>query len=95
MNLINNPNLLEKEEFSALLLPIAHLSEEVEYRKDFEKVTDKDYKHLVIDINRIYISLVYEWVRYLRFNKKNYPYIIHIALRTNPFDESTSIYVKD
>ena len=87
MDLINNPNLFEKIEFSELLMAISHLSEELEYQKDLQNISENDFNHLVFDMNRVYVSLVYEWIRYLRFNKKNHPYVIDIVLRTNPFNK--------
>ena len=38
INLINNPNLLEKEEFTELTNAILHLDEELEHRKDLALV---------------------------------------------------------
>lgn len=95
MGLINNSNLLEKEEFSALLLSVFHLCEELDYRNDVDKLSDADFKHLVGDMDRVYASLVYEWLRYLKHLKKFYPYMISIAIRTNPFDNEASVYFKD
>ncbi len=76
LNLIENPNLHEKEQFSALLMAISHLAEELEYRDDVSAIGENDFLHLVFDMNRVYESLVYEWVRYLRYNKKNYPSVM-------------------
>ena len=55
INLINNPNLLEKEEFTGLINAILHLD----------------------DLN------------------KHYPYMIALIIRTNPFDETASVYVTE
>ena len=38
INLINNPNLLEKEEFTSLITAILHLDEELEHRKDLAQI---------------------------------------------------------
>ncbi len=95
VNLINNPNLLEKEEFSALLLAIFHLCDELELREDFTKISKADFNHLKIDMDRVYSILVYEWVRYLRHLYKFHPYMLSIAIRINPFDKDASIYVDD
>lgn len=94
INLINNSNLLEKEEFSSLILSIFHISEELEYRDDLTKVSEADFNHLVGDLDRIYSNLVYEWIRYLRHLRKYYPYMISIAIRTNPFDDDANIYLE-
>ena len=94
INLINNPNLLEKEEFTGLINAILHLDEELEHRKDLSLVTDADFGHLNGDMQRVYNKLVYEWVYYLKYLYKNYPYMIALIIRTNPFDEDAEVYVK-
>ena len=94
INLINNPNLLEKEEFTGLINAILHLDEELEHRKDLSLVTDTDFAHLNGDMHRVYNKLVYEWVYYLRYLNKHYPYMIALIIRTNPFDDDAEVYVK-
>ena len=94
INLINNPNLLEKEEFTGLINAILHLDEELEHRKDLSLVTDTDFAHLNGDMHRVYNKLVYEWVYYLRYLNKHYPYMITLIIRTNPFDDDAEVYVK-
>jgi len=94
INLINNPNLLEKEEFTELINAILHLDEELEHRKDLTLVTDADFAHLNGDMQRVYNKLVYEWVYYLKYLYKHYPYMIALIVRTNPFDEDAEVYVK-
>jgi hypothetical protein len=95
IRLLENPNLLEKDTFSNLLLAIFHLDEELE-RRDFNRdLIESDYEHLTNDINRVYSSLIYEWVNYLYYLKLHYPYMFSIAVRTNPFDDNASIYVNE
>lgn len=95
INLINNPNLLEKEEFTGLINAILHLDEELEHRTDLALVSDTDFGHLNGDMQRVYNKLVYEWVYYLKYLYKNYPYMIALMIRTNPFDETADVYVKE
>lgn len=94
INLINNPNLLEKEEFTGLINAILHLDEELEHRKDLSLVTDADFAHLNGDMHRVYNKLIHEWVYYLRYLNKHYPYMIALIIRTNPFDEDAQVYVQ-
>lgn len=94
INLINNPNLLEKEEFTELINAILHLDEELEHRKNLALVTDADFGHLNGDMKRVYDKLVYEWVYYLKYLYKHYPYMIALVVRTNPFDADADVYVK-
>ena len=95
VGLLNNPNLLEKEEFSGLLTAILHLDEELEHRPDLSKVSDIDFNHLNGDMERIYNKLIHEWIYYLKYLNKHYPYMIALIIRTNPFDESADVYVKE
>ncbi len=95
INLINNPNLLEKEEFTGLINAILHLDEELEHRQKLDLVTNSDFAHLNGDMKRVYEKLVYEWVYYLRYLNKHYPYMIALIIRTNPFDETASVYVTE
>ncbi|WP_298501299.1 hypothetical protein [uncultured Methanobrevibacter sp.] len=95
INLINNPNILEKEEFTGLVNAILHLDEELEHRADFALVNDADFGHLNGDMQRVYDKLVYEWVYYLKYLYKHYPYMIALIIRTNPFDETAEVYVKE
>ena len=95
ISLLENPNLLEKDNFSALLLATFHLDEELERRGDLNNLTEPDFNHLIGDINRVYSNLMYEYVYYMRYLKRNYPYMISIALRTNPFDIDADIHVKN
>ena len=95
INLINNPNLLEKEEFTELINAILHLDEELEHRKDLALVNDTDFGHLNGDMQRVYNKLVYEWVYYLKYLDKHYPYMIALIIRTNPFDKDADVYVKE
>jgi hypothetical protein len=90
LRLLENPNLLEHESFTALLLAVFHLAEELEKRKDVRKLPDSDYQHLAGDIHRAYGLLVDEWLSYMRYLKDNYPYLFSLAMRTNPFDEEVS-----
>ena len=94
INLINNPNLLEKEEFTGLINAILHLDEELEHRTDLALVNDSDFGHLNGDMQRVYAKLVYEWVYYLKYLDKHYPYMIALIIRTNPFDKDASVYVE-
>lgn len=95
IDLLQNPNFLEKASFSNLLLSIFHLEEELELRTDLNKITEKDFEHLIGDIDRVYCRLTYEWISYLEYLNKHYPYMSSIIKRTNPFDPDKEVYVND
>lgn len=95
IELIENPNIIEKDSFSNLLLSIFHLDDELELRSDLDKVTKKDFEHLIGDINRVYCRLTYEWIKYLEFLNEHYPYMSSITIRANPFNPEDNIYITD
>jgi hypothetical protein len=95
LTLLENPNLVEHESFTNLLLSILHLTDELENRHSFAKLPESDFKHLSDDIKRVYNQLILEWLDYMRHLKKDYPYLFSLALRINPFDENASVEIAD
>jgi len=94
LRLLENPNLLEHEEFTGLLRAVFHLTEELVKRLNFEELPQTDLLHLAGDIKRAYINLIHQWLDYMRHLKNNYPYLFSLAMRTNPFDQEASCIVK-
>jgi len=93
LRLLENPNLLEHETFTALLWAVFHLTEELCARPDFKDLPEADYEHLVGDIKRVYSLLIVEWIIYIRHLYNNYPYLYSLAVRTNPFDIKASVII--
>lgn len=94
LRIFENPYLLEHESFTELLRAVLHLKEELLHRENLENLPAEDYKHLSGDIRRVYVLLVYEWLDYMKYLKKNYPYLFSLAIRTNPFDRNASVVLK-
>jgi hypothetical protein len=94
MRLLENPNLLEHDSFSNLLLAVFHLSEELAQRPDLQRLTAADLKHLASDVQRGYVLLIKEWLAYLAHLQSRYPYLFSLALRTNPFDPFATPEIK-
>lgn len=94
-DLLENPNLIEKDSFSNLLLAIFHLNDELSLRTDLDRITEVDFAHIVGDIDRVYCRLTYEWLKYLQFLKKHYPYMSSITIRRNPFNPDRCIYIEE
>ena len=86
LTLIENPNLLEHDEFTDLLWAVFHLIEELEARSSFAGLSAADLDHLSGDINRVYSLLLREWLTYIRHLKQDYPYLFSLAVRTNPLN---------
>ncbi|MDO8282373.1 MAG: hypothetical protein Q7U10_07095 [Thermodesulfovibrionia bacterium] len=94
LRLLENQNLLEHDSFTDLLWAVFHLSEELDARQDLSQLTEKDGKHLELDINRAYNHLLFEWLMYMKHMKKSYPYLFSLAVRTNIFRDDPSPEVK-
>jgi hypothetical protein len=93
MRLIENPILLEHENFTNLLRTVFHLAEELAYRGDIDSTPDSDVRHLTGDIERVYTLLTREWALYMIFLRQNFPYLLSLSIRINPFDRSLSVAV--
>jgi voltage-gated potassium channel len=95
LRLIENPIIHEHETFTELLRAIFHLRDELLNRSDLFKVSDSDRKHLEGDIIRAYKLLIFQWLRYIHYLKKNYRYLFSLAMRINPFDPKADAAVKN
>jgi len=93
LGLLENPNLLEHESFTDLLWAVFHLTEELDFRKEVNRLSKGDHGHLSNDIKRAYRLLVHEWLVYMKHLKDNYPYLFSLAIRTNPFDPNASVEI--
>lgn len=94
LRLLENPVLMEHESFTDLLRAAFHLTEELERRGDFTGLPESDLSHLNGDIARVYSLLVGQWLGYMEYLQKNYPYLFSLAMRSNPFDETASPVVR-
>jgi hypothetical protein len=94
IRLLENPILLEHEEFTSTLRAVFHLTEELDYRRDIQTLPDTDIAHLTGDTKRVYSLLILEWLSYMRYLKEHYPYLFSLAMRTNPFDPEASPVVR-
>ena len=90
LRLLENPNLLEHESFSNLLMAVFHLTEELVARREPGSLPDSDRRHLAGDVERVYEQLVDRWLDYMKHLRSNYPYLFSLAVRTNPFDQDAT-----
>jgi len=93
LSLLGNANLLEHDKFTDLLWAVFHLTDELEYRLDFEHLPAADLLHLALDLRRAFGLLTLEWLAYMRHLKHDYPYLFSLAIRTNPFDAEASAII--
>lgn len=94
LRLLENPVLLEHQDFTDLLRAVFHLTEELERREDVGIIPETDVIHLSGDVNRVYRLITFEWLSYMRYLEKSLPVLFSLAIRTNPFDEEASVIVK-
>ncbi|MDI6866330.1 hypothetical protein [Methanoculleus sp.] len=90
LRLLENPVLLEHESFTELLRAVFHLAEELERRGEFTGLPASDVGHLAGDVDRVYDRLIGEWLAYMEYLQRNYPYLFSLSMRSNPFDETAS-----
>jgi len=95
LSLLQNPHLLEHENFTDLLWAVCHLTEELEARADFAALPANDLRHLEGDLRRANSRLIREWLSYMEHLQRDYPYIFSLAVRTNPFRPDASAIVAD
>ena len=86
LGLLENPNLLEHDEFTDLLWAVFHLTEELAARQKLDGLPQSDLEHLALDIQRVYKTLTHQWVQYMQHLKVDYPYLYSLAVRTNPIN---------
>ncbi|MEJ5328936.1 MAG: hypothetical protein WHT07_02140 [Desulfobaccales bacterium] len=84
LRLLENPTLLEHEAFTNLLWAVCHLGEELGYRRDVSRLSPADREHLAGDLERAYRLLAAQWLTYLQYLKRAYPYLFSLAARINP-----------
>ena len=94
LRLLENPNLLEHESFTELLQAVFHVVDELTARKQLTQLPASDLAHLAGDIKRAYTLLARQWLEYMKHLKEIYPYLFSLAMRTNPFDETSSPIVQ-
>lgn len=96
LRLLENPNLLEHEEFTDLLWAVFHLTEELIFREDkLLELPQKDYNHLALDLRRVYSQMISAWVTYNLHLKNSYPFLFSLTMRVNPMNPEASPIVTD
>lgn len=96
LRLLENPSIGEHEIFSDTLRAIYHLRDELMNRpEDLSGLPESDLKHLGGDMTRVYGLISRQWLAYVLYLKEAYPYLFHLAVRTNPFNPEASVIVKN
>ncbi|HEX7474873.1 MAG TPA: hypothetical protein VF318_02820 [Dehalococcoidales bacterium] len=90
LSLLQNPNLLEHDQFTDLLWATTHVAEELEIRTSMANLPENDLKHVSVDIERMFGHLMAQWLAYAEHLKSNYPYLFSLVSRTHPFRQKSS-----
>lgn len=84
INLISNESIHNHEVFTDLLMSVIHLRDEILFYEN-DKGNELDISHLELDIKRVYENIAMQWLYYLEYLSKNYPFLYNNAIRVNPF----------
>ncbi|MGL4912251.1 MAG: hypothetical protein ACRC3Y_07435 [Romboutsia sp.] len=84
VNLISNESIHQHETFTDLLMSVIHLRDEIIFMEN-DKYGEIDITHLENDIIRVYKNITIQWVYYLEYLNKFYPFLYNNAIRINPF----------
>lgn len=88
LELLENPNLLERQTFTDMLFAAVHLAEELGYRQGVPGLPASDLAHLRGDVERVYRLLLGEWAGYAVHLRAHYPYMFSLVVRTHPLREA-------
>jgi hypothetical protein len=83
--MMSNASLLEKDEFSELLLSVNHIHEALKAIDDISLMSDDLVDHFHGDMEKAYRCLIKVLVSYLSFIKNEDPYLYMLAVEKNPF----------
>ena len=89
---MQNPNLIEHENFTDMLWSVFHMADELAWRGDLKKLTQQDFSHVSEDIERAYKLVILQWIDYMRYLKRFYPYIFGFAVKKSPFAEDNGVW---
>jgi hypothetical protein len=65
-------------------MSVVHLRDELDFIEN-NKNSEIDINHLKDDIIRVYKNITIQWVHYLEYLDKFYPFLYNNAIRVNPF----------
>jgi len=78
--LMSNASLIEKDEFSELLLSVNHIYEALKTMGDISGISRELIDHFHSDIERMYKNLIIVWSGYLSTIEKEDPYLYRLAI---------------
>jgi hypothetical protein len=89
LRMLENTNLMEHDSFTDMLWSVFHVADELSTR-NLAKLAGSDIDHLSYDIQRAYSALNLEWIGYMDYLEREYPYLFMLAIRRSPFKDYTA-----
>ncbi len=86
LRMLENTNLMEHDSFTDMLWSVFHVADELDTR-NLTKLSEADIDHLSNDILRAYSALNLEWIGYMDYLEREYPYLFVLAIRKSPFKD--------
>jgi len=93
LGMMQNPNLMEHQTFTDMMLALFHLYEELAGRPQLSDLPESDMDHLSGDMKRAHKLIIIEWTSYIKHLKRDYPYLFSLTARKNPFNSEVNIVV--
>ena len=84
VTLISNESILQHQIFTDLLMSVIHLRDEIMFMEK-DKESGFNTNHLENDVIRVYKNISIQWISYLEYLSKSYPFLYNNAIRVNPF----------
>ncbi|CEK34827.1 Uncharacterised protein [[Clostridium] sordellii] len=84
VTLISNENVFQHQIFTDLLMSVVHLRDEIIFMEKDDNL-ELNINHLENDVIRVYKNISIQWISYLEYLNKSYPFLYNNAVRVNPF----------
>lgn len=84
VTLISNESILQHQIFTDLLMSVIHLRDEIIFMEKDNRL-ELNINHLENDVIRVYKNISMQWISYLEYLQKSYPFLYNNAIRVNPF----------
>lgn len=88
LNMLSNDNLLEHDSFTDMLWAVFHVGDELKSCHDIDKLTKDETLHIANDVHRAYSALIYQWIHYMRYLHREYPFLYASEIKKIPFIEN-------
>jgi len=91
VGMLKSQTLMEHDTLTDMIWAIYHVFDELRSRESLESLPNADINHLSNDIKRGFKLLIIEWMYYMNYLRKEYPYLYSLARRKNPFSDCSVI----